>query len=113
MGPEDTWDPVQSHRVAVLYLMFALAELLNLERTPYPKEADNYFKFARAALAVDSVLEEQSIQAIQALASRQRALLDTTSTEITDDWPPYRYSCAITCSGQKYTRHDGLSWAWW
>ncbi|KZV61636.1 hypothetical protein PENSPDRAFT_759311 [Peniophora sp. CONT] len=67
MSQDEAYAPVQSHRVAVLYLMFALAELLNLERQPYSKEADNYFKFARAALAVDSVLEEQSIQAIQAL----------------------------------------------
>ncbi|KZV60708.1 hypothetical protein PENSPDRAFT_659412 [Peniophora sp. CONT] len=67
MPQDEVYVPVQSHRVAVLYLMFALAELLNLERQPYSKEADHYFKFARAALAVDSVLEEQSIQAIQAL----------------------------------------------
>ncbi|VDB88587.1 unnamed protein product [Peniophora sp. CBMAI 1063] len=67
MTPDDAYDAVQSHRIAVLYLMFALAELLNLERTPYSKEADFYYKLARTALAVDSVLEEQSIQAIQAL----------------------------------------------
>ncbi|VDC04953.1 unnamed protein product [Peniophora sp. CBMAI 1063] len=67
MTSDDVYDAEQSHRIAVLYLMFALAELLNLERTPYSKEADFYYKLARTALAVDSVLEEQSVQAIQAL----------------------------------------------
>jgi hypothetical protein len=50
-------------------MMFAFGALLDLEKPAYSKEANYYYQLARAALAVDSVFEEQSIPAIQALAS--------------------------------------------
>ena len=55
MEPEDLWvsifahvygqqpsadtGPIQSHRIAVIYMMLALATLLDLEKPPYPNDA--------------------------------------------------------------------------
>ena len=61
-------DPIQSHRVAVIFMMLAMGALMDLERPPYSYDANYYYQLARASLAVDSVFEEQSIPAIQALA---------------------------------------------
>ncbi|KAI0321025.1 fungal-specific transcription factor domain-containing protein [Amylostereum chailletii] len=60
-------DTIQSHRVAVIYMMLAIGALMDLERPAYSYDANHYYQLARAALAVDSVFEEQSIPAIQAL----------------------------------------------
>jgi hypothetical protein len=69
-------DPIQSHRAAVVYMMLALGALLDLDLRPYSNEASQYYQLARAALAVDSVFEEQSIPAIQALARLHASWLE-------------------------------------
>ncbi|KAA1468740.1 hypothetical protein DENSPDRAFT_834151 [Dentipellis sp. KUC8613] len=60
-------DPIASHRLAVLYMILALGALLDLEKPANSYDATQYFQLGRAALALDSVFEEQSITAIQAL----------------------------------------------
>ncbi|PFH45910.1 hypothetical protein AMATHDRAFT_70915 [Amanita thiersii Skay4041] len=58
-----------SHMYAVLYMVLALGALLNLELPPHNLESMHLFKLGRAALTIDSVLEEQSqtIAGLQAL----------------------------------------------
>ncbi|KZT27792.1 hypothetical protein NEOLEDRAFT_1059659 [Neolentinus lepideus HHB14362 ss-1] len=59
--------PVEMHRLAVLYMVFAMGALLDLDRPPLCLEANQYYSLGRAALSIGSVLEEPSIQSIQAL----------------------------------------------
>ena len=62
-------DPIDSHRLAVLYMVFALGTLFDLEKPYLSVEATQYYQLARASLSIDSVLEHQTIPAIQALVS--------------------------------------------
>ncbi|KAF8498708.1 fungal-specific transcription factor domain-containing protein [Russula emetica] len=61
------FDRIQSHRIAVVYMMLAIGALLDLDAPPHSYDANHYYQLGRAALSVDSVFEEQSITAIQAL----------------------------------------------
>ncbi|KAJ7453953.1 fungal-specific transcription factor domain-containing protein [Mycena galericulata] len=58
---------VSSHNLSVLYMVLALGTLLDLSMPAHSPEATEYYQLARAALAIDSVLEEPSIAGIQAL----------------------------------------------
>jgi hypothetical protein len=49
-------------------MMLAIGSLLDLEAPPNSYDANHYYQLGRAALSVDSIFEEQSIPAIQALA---------------------------------------------
>ncbi|EGO22241.1 hypothetical protein SERLADRAFT_440265 [Serpula lacrymans var. lacrymans S7.9] len=60
-------DPTNSHRLGVLYLVLGLGILLDLDKPSHSLEAKQYYQLGRAALCLDSVLEEQSIIALQAL----------------------------------------------
>ena len=60
-------EPVDSHRLAVLYMVFALGTLFDLDQPFLSVEATRYYQLARASLSLDSPLENQTIPAIQAL----------------------------------------------
>jgi len=62
-------EPIGSHSLAVLYMILALGTLLDLERPAHSPESTQYYQLGRAALTLDSVLEEQSIPGLQALVS--------------------------------------------
>lgn len=64
-GPDH--DRIQSHRIAVVYMMLAIGALLDLDAPPHSYDASHYYQLGRAALSVDPIFEEQSIPAIQAL----------------------------------------------
>jgi hypothetical protein len=53
-------------------MALALGTLLDLDRPARCPESKQFYQLARAALTLDSVLEEQSIPAIQALVSQPR-----------------------------------------
>ncbi len=61
--------PMDAHQLAVLCFVLALGTLLDLEKPSLSAEAMRYYQLGRAALSVDSVLESQSIPAIQAVVS--------------------------------------------
>lgn len=50
-----------------MYMILALGALLDPDRPPNSYDANLYYQLGRAALGVDSLFEEQSIPAIQAL----------------------------------------------
>lgn len=56
-----------SHSLAVLYMILAIGTLLDLDGPAHSPESKQYYQLGRAALALDSVIEEQSIPGIQAL----------------------------------------------
>ncbi|KAF8998585.1 fungal-specific transcription factor domain-containing protein [Cyathus striatus] len=60
-------ESLSAHHLAVLCMIIGLGILLDLERPAHSPEAMQYCQLARAALAIDSVLEEQDIAGIQAL----------------------------------------------
>jgi hypothetical protein len=62
-----TFPVIGSHSLAIAFMVMAIGTLLDLDRQSHSPEAFQYYELGRAALAVDSVFEEQSIPAIQAL----------------------------------------------
>lgn len=68
-GMETERAPMDAHQLAVLCFVLALGTLLDLEKPSLSAEAMRYYQLGRAALSVDSVLESQSIPAIQAVVS--------------------------------------------
>lgn len=60
-------EPLGAHALAVLFLVLALGTLLKLDAPPHSPQAMQYYQLGRASLALESILEEQSIPAIQAL----------------------------------------------
>jgi hypothetical protein len=50
-------------------MALALGTLLDLERPAHSPESKQFYQLSRAALTLDSVLDEQSFPAIQALVS--------------------------------------------
>lgn len=60
-----------SHRLAILYMVLALGALLDLGRPPNSPDSMHYYHLGRAALSLESVLEEPSIAAAQALVSNR------------------------------------------
>ncbi len=85
--------------------MLAIGALLDLDAPPHSYDANHYYQLGRAALSVDSVFEEQSITAIQALACD----LSLVGFQAAD----YSYSslCPIICSSLISMVLDGRLWA--
>ena len=59
--------PKDSHRLAVFCLVLALGALLDLDKPSLSTDATRYYQLGRAVLSLDSILENQSIPAIQAV----------------------------------------------
>ncbi|KAG8951810.1 hypothetical protein FRC04_005502 [Tulasnella sp. 424] len=59
--------PITSHALSVAFGVLALGVLVDLDRSPYDPEAEKYHFLSRAALAIESCLENTTIQAIQSL----------------------------------------------
>lgn len=62
-------ETVDSHSLAILFMVLALGTFLDLEKPAHDPESIHYYQLARAALALNSVLDDQTIPAIQALVS--------------------------------------------
>ncbi|KJA18056.1 hypothetical protein HYPSUDRAFT_45638 [Hypholoma sublateritium FD-334 SS-4] len=60
-------EPLAPHRMAVFWMVLAIGTLVDLDRPAHAPEAMKLYHYGRAALSIDSVLEEQSITGIQAL----------------------------------------------
>lgn len=61
--------PYAAHRLALLFAVLAVGTLVDLNQRAHAPQAKTYYNLARAALAVENVLEEPSVVAIQALVS--------------------------------------------
>ncbi|KAJ7844893.1 hypothetical protein B0H14DRAFT_3868188 [Mycena olivaceomarginata] len=70
IGTEDGRQPTATataQQMTVLYLIFALAALVDLDLPPYSPEADQYFDLACAAMSVKSLFEDPQVETVQAL----------------------------------------------
>ncbi|TFK25635.1 hypothetical protein FA15DRAFT_668330 [Coprinopsis marcescibilis] len=64
---EGLQESVPSHSLAVFFMVLAIGTLLDLDLPSHSSEAMQFYQIGRSAMALDSILEEQSIAAIQAL----------------------------------------------
>ncbi|KAG5715994.1 hypothetical protein E4T56_gene2317 [Termitomyces sp. T112] len=58
---------VSAHSLAILFMVLAIGTLMDLDRPAHNPESMQYYQLARAAIALDPILEEQTIPGIQAL----------------------------------------------
>ncbi|KAF9452456.1 hypothetical protein P691DRAFT_697077 [Macrolepiota fuliginosa MF-IS2] len=58
---------ISPHKLAVLYLVFALGTLVDLTIEPYSKEAEMYYDLSRACLALRSVSDSPELATVQAV----------------------------------------------
>jgi hypothetical protein len=92
-------DPIGSHNLAVMFLVFALGALLDLEGQSHSPEAKWYYQLGRAALSFEPVLDSPSLRTIQALVLLSYYML-------LDDIHDSRWS--ITGMATKLTQAAGL-----
>jgi hypothetical protein len=85
--------------------MLAIGALLDLDAPAHSYDANHYYQLGRAALSVDSIFEEQSIPAIQALAC-DPGLFGFPGTDHL-----YSSLCPIICSSLISMARGGRLWA--
>ncbi|KAJ6498765.1 hypothetical protein C8R45DRAFT_1210675 [Mycena sanguinolenta] len=59
--------PATPQQIAVLYLIFALGSLVDLDLPPYNSDADHYFDVASAAMTIKPLFENPTVVTVQAL----------------------------------------------
>lgn len=67
--PEPNFEPPSSQKICVFCMVLAIGILTDLDKPAHSAEAMYYYHLARASLAIDSILEEQTVTGIQALVS--------------------------------------------
>ncbi|RDB15834.1 putative transcriptional regulatory protein C1F7.11c [Hypsizygus marmoreus] len=65
-GPSSE-DSLLSHRLSLMFMVLAIGSLMNTSLPAYNLEAEKYHQLARAALFYNSLFEEPTINAVQAL----------------------------------------------
>ena len=82
VSPYDASPPPEpsAHEVAVLCMALAMGTLLDLDQQPFNSAANKWYQLGRAALSIDSVLDEPTIAATQALVSTVVPRVSTTLT---------------------------------
>ncbi|KAG6335793.1 hypothetical protein ID866_3289 [Astraeus odoratus] len=55
------------HKLGLVFLIFAIGALVDLQQVPQNAEAEHFHQLARAAICVQSVMEKPSLETIQAL----------------------------------------------
>lgn len=67
--PDTFNEPIPAQNLGVFCMVLAIGTLVDLDRPAHSSEAMAFYHLGRGAISIDSVLEEQSITAIQALVS--------------------------------------------
>ncbi|TFK39369.1 fungal-specific transcription factor domain-containing protein [Crucibulum laeve] len=60
-------DPLLAHRLALMFMVLAVGSLMNTSLPAYNLEAEKYHQLARAALFHNSLFDEPTVNAVQAL----------------------------------------------
>ncbi|KAF8913807.1 hypothetical protein CPB84DRAFT_1811319 [Gymnopilus junonius] len=58
---------VTAHKLATMFLVFAMGALVDLTLEPYNREAEMYYQLGRASLSLRSVLDSPEISTVQAV----------------------------------------------
>ena len=82
----------ESHRLAIMYSVLAVGTLVDLSIGSHSPLAVPFFQLAKAALALYSIMDEPSVQAIQAMVCNKGKEGDSYSRALC------RSSWLITCS---------------
>jgi hypothetical protein len=91
-------EPVSAHVMAVLYTVLAVGTLMDTEILPNSRDAKQYYELAKAALAMNPVLEEQTVFSVQALVSTCRICPLFRKTPLILFQFTIRRSCVTTCA---------------
>ncbi|KAG6844556.1 hypothetical protein H0H87_005976 [Tephrocybe sp. NHM501043] len=83
IGPQSD-DPQLSHRLSLLFMVLAIGSLVNTELPAYNLEAEKYHQLARAALFSNSIFDEPTLNAVQALVSLLNYHMDLKLIEFWD-----------------------------
>ncbi|KAF4619863.1 hypothetical protein D9613_005134 [Agrocybe pediades] len=59
--------PISAHKLAVMFLVFALGALVDLTLEPYNKEAGIYYHLGRACLSLRSIFDSPEISTVQTI----------------------------------------------
>ncbi|TFK74894.1 hypothetical protein BDN72DRAFT_787970 [Pluteus cervinus] len=60
-------DSLQSHRLSLMFMVLAIGSLMDMSQPAYNIDAEKYHQLARAALFQDSLFNDPTVQAVQAL----------------------------------------------
>ncbi|KXN83717.1 hypothetical protein AN958_00859 [Leucoagaricus sp. SymC.cos] len=66
-GQSTGFPNISSHKLAVLYLIFALGTLVDLTLPPYSKDAEMYHNLSRASLSLRSIFDSPELATVQAI----------------------------------------------
>lgn len=78
---ENSLEPLAPHKMSVFWMVLAIGVLVDLDRPAHAPDAMKLYHYGRAALSIDSVLDEQSITGIQALV-RSDTLINSICTNL-------------------------------
>lgn len=67
--PSPPSDTASSHRLALIFILFAIGTLMDPNEAPYNLEAEKYHQLSRAALFKSSIFDDPTLHAVQALVS--------------------------------------------
>lgn len=66
-GPTPSAAAIAPHDLGIMFMMFAIACMTDLNRPPYNTEASNYYQLARVAIGIDSVIDHPTLQAVRGI----------------------------------------------
>ncbi|KAL0954268.1 hypothetical protein HGRIS_005396 [Hohenbuehelia grisea] len=66
-GEDVPMEPGAPHALAMLFMLFALGALLDLNNPPYNQEAERYYALGRGALSLRSVFDGPQVTTVQAV----------------------------------------------
>lgn len=72
-----TDDSSGSHRLALMFMVMAIGNLMDPKQPPYNLEAEKYHQLARAALFHSSMFDDPTLNAVQAVVSKISFLVKT------------------------------------
>ncbi len=62
-------EPLSPHNLSILFMVLAIGSLVDLDAPPHSPQSMQFYQLGRAALTLESILEEQTIPGVQALVS--------------------------------------------
>ena len=63
-------DPVFCHRLALMFIVLAIGNLMDVTQPAYNLEAEKYHQLARAALFQTAIFDEPTMLAVQTLVNK-------------------------------------------
>ncbi|KAJ7591168.1 hypothetical protein C8J56DRAFT_1013906 [Mycena floridula] len=109
MQAQKPTDPISPHRLAFLFLVFAMGSIVDLTLEASSSQCNDYFQLGRAALSLQSVFDDPEIATVQAISLIAFYISSSGQTQTTDStWSIMSLGCKI---GQALGLHrDASRW---